>query len=56
MTPPLHRDDMRFHITVGTTQVLVSESPVFLNFFSKFESIDYVFIIVWLVRLDICHG
>ena len=24
MTPPLHRDDMRFHTTAGTTQVLVS--------------------------------
>ena len=24
MTPPLHRDDMRFHTTADTTQVLVS--------------------------------
>ena len=24
MTPPLHRDEMRFHTTAGTTQVLVS--------------------------------
>ena len=24
MTPPLHRDDMRFHTSAGTTQVLVS--------------------------------
>ena len=37
MTPPLHRDDMRFHTTVGTTQVLVSYSPVFLKCFSNFN-------------------
>ena len=24
--------------------------------FSKFESIDYVFIIILLVHLDLCHG
>ena len=24
MTPPLHRDDMRYHITAGTTQILGS--------------------------------
>ena len=37
MTPPLHRDDMRFHTIVGTTQVLVSYSHVLLKCFSNFN-------------------
>ena len=37
MTPPLHRDDMRFHTTTGTTQILVSYSPMFLKCFLDFN-------------------
>ena len=37
MTPPLHRDDMRFHTIASTTQVLVSYSLVFLKCFSNFN-------------------
>ena len=55
MTPPLHRDDIRFHTTASTTQVLVSYNSVFLKCFSNFNQ-DYEFIIVWLVILDLCHG
>ena len=35
ITLPLYRDDMRFHTTTGTTQVLVSYNPVFLKCFSN---------------------
>ena len=48
MTPPLHRDDMRFHTIVGTRYYSgfgKLESGV-SKVFSNFESIDYVFIIV----------
>ena len=37
MTPPFHRDDMRFHTTTGTAQVLVSYSLVFLKCCSNFN-------------------
>ena len=33
MTPPLHRDDIRFHTTAGITQALVSYSSMFLKVF-----------------------
>ena len=55
MTPPLHRDDMRFHASRYYSGFGKLESSVFKVFF-KFESIDYVFIIVWLILLDLCHG
>ena len=56
MTPSLHRDEMRFHTTTDTTQVLVSLSIVFLKCFSNLNQLPTVFIIVWLVLLDLCHG
>ena len=56
MTPPLHRDEMRFHTIAGTTKVLVSSSTVFLKCFSNLNQLPIVFIIVWLVLLDLYHG
>ena len=37
MTPPLHRDDTRFHTIADITQVLVNYSLVFLKCFSNFS-------------------
>ena len=34
LTPRLHRDDMRFHTTAGSMDLLVSYSHVFLKYFT----------------------
>ena len=56
MTPPLHRGDIRYHTIAGYYSDFGKLESCVYKVFCKFELIDYVFITVWLVLLDLCPG